>query len=319
MSLLSRARDNAEVLNDPKVKEEAKAKIRRIEEFKSYFYRYWEKEASQIYSETTFLEQDAVTYLVIASPFTEVKAIDHCFPFMGCFPYLGFFSEKKAQDFAKDLKQESLETYIRPVYAYSTLGYFEDKILSSFFYYDDYQLAELIFHELFHTIFFIKDEVSLNEALATHFSRLMAFEYFELTQAKILDKKAYRAKSVALSRAFSQEINLYNEFLKKSGLKEQNLVQEQREKYLKETLLPRMKEKCEELKLDHCFPLKKEWNHASLAAFMTYEGKGERLESLQKKLGLNASEFFTYILNRYEAFKNQDEEEKFSKYLFNMK
>ncbi len=319
MSLLSRARDNQEVLKDPNVSAADKLKIKRVEEFKSYFFTYWKRKPSGIYSETTFLDQEAVTYLVIASPYVEVKAIDHCFPFMGCFPYLGFFSQEKAQRFAKGLQEDSYETYVRPVYAYSTLGYFEDKILSSFFYYDDYQLAELVFHELFHTIFFIKNEVSLNEALATHFSRLMAFEYFNLTKNKIEAKKAERAKSVALNRLFSQEIKKYNEFLKKSNVKTPKEIKKLRKDYLKKKLLVRMKEKCEELAVKRCFPLEKEWNHASLAAFMTYESKGEELESLQREKGLSTREFFAFLSKNYEEYEELDVEEKFSKWLFHKK
>src|SRR5690606_28211743 len=52
-------------------------------------------------------------------------------------------------------------------------------ILSSFFYYDDLDLAELIFHELFHTIFFIKDDVDLNENLANYFGKELVRLYFK--------------------------------------------------------------------------------------------------------------------------------------------
>jgi len=79
------------------------------------------------------LENSAVTYLVVASPFNEIKAVETCFPVMGCFPYLGFFNLNSAKNFAKEKENENYVTWIRPVYAYSTLGYFTDTILSSFF------------------------------------------------------------------------------------------------------------------------------------------------------------------------------------------
>ena len=173
-TLLSDAEENAVVLEKKELKESDKEKIKQIEKLKKYFYGYWEKEETKIYSKTTILKQDAVSYLVIVSPTNEIKPIETCFPFMGCFPYLGFFNEKSAKEFAQKNESEDKITWIRPVYAYSTLGYLTDTILSSFFYYNEYELAELVFHELFHTIFFVKNDVDLNENLAMHF-----LEYFQ--------------------------------------------------------------------------------------------------------------------------------------------
>ena len=84
MSLLNSARPNKEVLEDPKIPQTQKDKILLIQKYKKYFYEFWAKKPSSIYSETTILKTKAVTHLVIASPYSEVKALDHCFPFMGC-------------------------------------------------------------------------------------------------------------------------------------------------------------------------------------------------------------------------------------------
>ena len=48
------------------------------------------------------LQNKAVSYLVIASPFQEIRAEETCFPLMGCFPYLGFFNLISAKNFAKN-------------------------------------------------------------------------------------------------------------------------------------------------------------------------------------------------------------------------
>src|SRR5690606_17570522 len=84
-----------------------------------------------------------------------------------------------ALDWVKDKKEEGFQTWMRPVYAYSTLGYFEDRILSSFFQYDKYELAELVFHELFHVMYFLKNNVDFNENIANFFGEQMAREYFK--------------------------------------------------------------------------------------------------------------------------------------------
>ena len=150
LSLLTSARENKDVLHDIKIPIKYKDKIVKVEEYKKYFYRYWDRPPQEIYSQTTILDRDAVTYLLIASPYNKIDPNKFCFPFMGCFPYIGFFKEKSAREKASELSDKGLITWVRPVYAYSTLGYFDDPIISSFFRYNDFQLAELVFHELFH-------------------------------------------------------------------------------------------------------------------------------------------------------------------------
>ena len=179
--LLFDAKENKKILEDPDIPENYKKKIKLVQIYKSYFYKYWNKKETKIYSKTTILNRKAVSYLVITSPFDQIYANKECFPITGCFPYLGFYKKEKADKYAETKKKEGF-TFVRPVYAYSTLGYFTDTILSSFFQYEEFDLAELIFHELFHTIFFLKNEVDLNENLANYFGREMAFEYFKFDE-----------------------------------------------------------------------------------------------------------------------------------------
>ena len=166
LKLQNNGQDNDKVLKDPLVKEKDKEKIRKIGEYKDYFFSYFNQKRTAIYSKTSILKQEAVSYLVIASQYDEVKAKEEKFPFVGKFPYLGFFDEKDAISHQKKLELLDYITWRRPVYAYSTLGYLTDNILSSFFYYNEFDMAEMIFHELFHTVFFIKNEVDLSENIA---------------------------------------------------------------------------------------------------------------------------------------------------------
>src|SRR5690606_3977623 len=163
LSLQWYGRDNHEVLADESIAHEHKEKIRLIETYREWFFEYWQRKPDAIYSKTTMLDDDAVTWLVITSPWNEIKANQECFPLVGCFPYLGFFKKTSAKNYLEEQKAKGFHTYMRPVYAYSTLGHFEDRILSSFFHYDQYELAELVFHELFHVMYFLKDNVDFNE------------------------------------------------------------------------------------------------------------------------------------------------------------
>ncbi len=324
ISLLSRARDNRELLKSVRVPRAQKEKIIRIAELKTYFYRYWGKKETRIYSQTTMLKNKAVTYLVIASPFNEVRAVDTCFPVMGCFPYLGFFNLSSAKRFAKEQERSGNVTWIRPVYAYSTLGYFTDTILSSFFNYDDYELAELIFHELFHTIFFITNQVDLNENLANYFSENMLKEYFSsihqeefylLQQKDEADHKKLKSLVVFLVTELQEH---YKSLLPKTAA-EANLILRD---FLENRFRVEIMKRCQELNVGpkSCFPLNREWNNASFAAFLTYEKKSNDLYSLQKKLGLDLKAYYTFIEKKYQDFEkgngNKDEVKDFEIFLF---
>lgn len=320
MSLLSNGRDNKEILKNVRVSKNQKEKIKKIEELKKHFYKYWEKKETKIYSQTTMLKSKAVTYLVIVSPYQEIKAEETCFPLMGCFPYLGFFNQASASVFAKEKEAEGFVSWIRPVYAYSTLGYFTDTILSSFFEYDDYELAELIFHELFHTIFFVKNQVDLNENLAMYFSERMLDEYFisigridylKFEQKKNNDQKKIKELVVILA---SELQHMYKSLLPKTKEEAEVILNE----FLEDRFKVEVMKKCQALDIQpqDCFPLDRKWNNASFAAFLTYEKKALSLETLQKKLGLDLKGYYNWIDQKYQSFLDQNEETDFEVYLF---
>lgn len=312
VKLLNRAKENHLVLKDPLVKEAHKEKIRKIQIYKDYFYDYFQREHSDIYNKTTILDSKAVTYLIIASPFHEMKPIKNCFPLMGCFPYLGFFAESSAVEFQESLEKKGHYTFKRPVYAYSTLGYFTDPILSSFFNYKDYDLAELIFHELFHTILFIKNEVKFNENLANYFGQEMAKEYFAINgsldsdhETKLANQKKLRLEMVKLAREYA------------SVLKEKKPeTREASDKLLKNfkegKLEPKLSSLCEKLNVTKCRILERNWNNASMSAYLTYEDKLSKIEKIRQDKKLSLKEYFEFITNEYKNYSGK----KFSKDFF---
>ena len=60
-----------------------------------------------------------------------------------------------------------LETYIGGAQAYSTLGWFNDPVLSTFLQRGQAQLAALLFHELTHRVAYAKNDTAFNESFAT--------------------------------------------------------------------------------------------------------------------------------------------------------
>ncbi|MCK5073127.1 MAG: aminopeptidase [Bacteriovoracaceae bacterium] len=318
MKLLTKARPNKEVLKDVKISGESKKKIRKVELYKKYFFEYFQKPSGKIYSSTTFLDTNEVSFLVIVSSPLQVKALEEYFPIVGSFPYLGFFHKKSAKKYAKRKEDDGNVTWIRPVYAYSTLNYFTDPILSSFFHYSDYKLAELIFHELLHTVLFINGEVDLSEALAQYFGRKMAIEYFKFEgEAKRKKLRENRAKMEIQKLLVSLVADL-NGIYKLKNVKKRADAEAVLDDFLKKRFYPSIERKCSEYGISgkKCFPLKRRWNNASLAAWLTYEGKVEKLANLHKKLGVGMNGFLYHLEKKYDDFKKQDVSGTFENFLF---
>lgn len=304
MKIFTKSRKNEDVLESVKVEDKVKEQIRYIQKLKQYFYQYWGKAETPIYSKTTILDQKAVTYLVITSDYQVIKADKECFPLMGCFPYLGFFKLEHAKAHAKAKDKQGKYTYVRPVYAYSTLGYFDDPILSSFFAYGKFDLTELVFHELFHTIYFIKDKVQLNENLANYFGKQMAIEYFKnegLDTKEILSKESrsrlMRQKLVDLTKQ-------YQKILKEHKVKNRQQADELLATFMRDQFEPKIKQYCAEIKAKSCFPLKRKWNNASLAAYLTYENESNKIEQKVAKENWTLKQFFSYIEQVTKKFED---------------
>lgn len=310
-------KDNEEILKDPKVSEDIKRKIMLVGEYKKFFYYYFNEKPSKIYSKTTMLNDDAVTYLVIASPHTKIEPHEFEFPFMGSFPYIGFFKLDSAKSFAKDLeKSDNLVTWIRPVYAYSTLGYLEDRILSSFFEYDDVELAELVFHELFHTVFFVKNEVDLNENLANLYGKELLYEYFK-GRPELQDYIKKEKKKEEVNKRIVELIAiLQTEFAKLGGFITDEKADLFTQRFIEEIFKPDLKNICHRLELDpkEC-ELKSKWNQASFAAFLTYEEEQDFLQKIKKEKNFNLKEYLSWLKMEYKSFDKQSEVKSFTDFL----
>ncbi len=111
-----------------------------------------------------------VTWNVFAAPPLSLAARAWCYPVAGCVNYRGYFSEAEARSEAASLAAQGEDVYVGGVPAYSTLGWFDDPILSTFVRYPETEFARLIFHELAHQLLYVKGDTVFNESYATALS-----------------------------------------------------------------------------------------------------------------------------------------------------
>lgn len=118
------------------------------------------------YTKYAELHRPFAVWNVFAAPEFSVSPKRECFPVTGCVAYRGFFSEKDARAHAEQLRSQGYDVYVGGVPAYSTLGWFDDPLLSTFIGYSEPQLARLVFHELAHQVVYAPHDTAFNESFA---------------------------------------------------------------------------------------------------------------------------------------------------------
>ena len=125
----------------------------------------------QQYSTFVNLDGDFVVWNVFAAPEFSLTPKQWCYPIAGCASYRGYFAEARARSYAEKLRGEGLDVYVGGVGAYSTLGWFEDPIISPMLKRDEAQLGALLFHELAHQLVYVAGDTAFNESFATMVER----------------------------------------------------------------------------------------------------------------------------------------------------
>jgi predicted aminopeptidase len=123
------------------------------------------------------------------------------YPFVGKLPYKGFFNPEDAKKEADRLKTLGYDVIVRPSDAFSTLGFLADPLFSFMKNYSEYDIADLVIHEMTHATVFVRGAKAgnFNEELATFVGRTGALEFIaerngadspEYRQALVADKDA---------------------------------------------------------------------------------------------------------------------------------
>jgi len=165
LDLIARAKPLNEVIGtttDARLKE----RLERARAIRTFASRELGLPENGSFTRYTDLGRPFVLWNVFAAPELSLKAREWCFPVAGCVNYRGYFNEAEARAEADGLRAQGYDVHVGGVPAYSTLGWFDDPILSSFIRYPDLELARLVFHELAHQVAYAKDDSTFNESFA---------------------------------------------------------------------------------------------------------------------------------------------------------
>ncbi|GAB2559567.1 aminopeptidase [Spirosoma areae] len=155
-----------DVLADPAYPDSLKQKIELIREIKRFAIDSLGLDKSGSYESFYDQQGKPILWVITAAEPYQLVAKQWHFPIIGTFSYKGFFEKNRADTLVTALKKEGFDTRIGEVSAWSTLGFLNDPILSSFLDRSEGNLAELIIHELTHGTLFVKNSLEYNENLA---------------------------------------------------------------------------------------------------------------------------------------------------------
>lgn len=130
------------------------------------------------YSTITEIDQHAVVYVVMAAPRDSLTPYEWWYPIVGSVPYRGYFNEADARAEAARMEEAGYDTLVRPAAAFSSLGFFDDPLLSNLLKLDPVVLAGVILHELFHRTFFLAGDAMFDESAATWVGSRAAIDFF---------------------------------------------------------------------------------------------------------------------------------------------
>ena len=164
--LMKSRQDVQSLLNDPATPAGLASQLKTAEQIKKFAQAELGLPIDGSYNSYVEVEGKALVWNVVATGEFSLQPKKWCFPVAGCVPYRGFFERQKAQESADRLSQKGMDVIVSPAAAYSSLGWFNDPLLSTMFSGSDSRLAAYLFHELAHQRLYIKNDGLFNEGYA---------------------------------------------------------------------------------------------------------------------------------------------------------
>jgi len=166
IAILNKKQPIHKLIDDPDTSEKLKEKLKLVLDIRTFAKDELFLPVKDQYLSFVELERPFAGWNMWATPEFSFAPKTWCYPIIGCAIYRGYFSKKDAFDYGHQLEAQGYDVYIGGVAAYSTLGWLDDPVFSTFIYRSDIRLAALIFHELSHHLLYIADDTTFNESFA---------------------------------------------------------------------------------------------------------------------------------------------------------
>ena len=167
LTLMSKRKPITQLLQSDTLAKKRREQITEVQSIRKFAYETLKLPKNDSYTSFVELDREAVTWNIVATKKYSIDPIKTCLPISGCNSYLVFFKKSRAEREAVKHRKLGHDVHIIASPAYSTLGIFDDPIISTMFTGSISSTAEVVFHELGHQRLFRKNDSAFNEAFAS--------------------------------------------------------------------------------------------------------------------------------------------------------
>lgn len=176
--ILSNRKPIAEIVNDASVDPVTRSKLKVVLDAREFAKSGLGLRTKENFTTFSKLDTDTLVLVLSAAYRDSLKAYTWWFPIVGRVPYKGYFDFGRAKRDEQKLQREGFDTYLRPSDAFSTLGWFNDPLLSTSLRRDSMELANTVIHELTHNTFYAPGQAYFNESFASFVGARGAAAFF---------------------------------------------------------------------------------------------------------------------------------------------
>ncbi|MEO7647758.1 MAG: aminopeptidase [Gemmatimonadaceae bacterium] len=208
--ILANRRPISELLVDRGVPDSVKQKLRVVVAARRFAADSLGLIPGKSFTAFSDVGRDTLVLVLSAARRDSLAGYSWRYPVVGRLPYRGFFDLDDALDARRELEAKGYDTYLRTSDAFSTLGWFEDPLLSTTLRHDSLSLANTVIHEITHSTYFPKGQAIFNESFASFVGARGAERFFRsrgsteaaaMTDASWRDQKVLSAFWASLSRS----------------------------------------------------------------------------------------------------------------------
>jgi predicted aminopeptidase len=164
--ILARRKPIVELVSDTRLDPLTRRKLQIVLAARQYAKDSIRLRANESFTTYSPLDTDTLVLVLSAAYRDRLEPYTWWFPIVGQVPYKGYFDFDAARRAAKQFDRDGYDVYLRPSDAFSTLGWFNDPLLSTSLKRDSLDLVNTVIHELTHNTFYAPSNTAFNESFA---------------------------------------------------------------------------------------------------------------------------------------------------------
>ena len=176
--ILAGRRPISELVRDRAIDPVVRAKLQLVLDARAYAEDSIRLKTGESFTTYSKLQNDTLVLVLSAAYRDRLEAYTWWFPIVGRVPYKGFFDFEAARRAAKSFLDDGYDVALRPSDAFSTLGFFNDPLLSTTLGRDSTDLVNTVIHEVTHNTFYAPGQAVFNESFANFVGARGAAAFF---------------------------------------------------------------------------------------------------------------------------------------------